>query len=252
MLLQSHGWEKSSGSQRTPSTVVASGVVRALHAEDVGMSARGMCKSMVGTCSWVDGAAMGSGSARLLTPSHVLPARRVRDDLGRAQLGPCRRRTPTRLGRRCAAAVRAYPPTPRTAWHAVSEAYPPTPRSSRGPFHDRLVPIERERDCPKICRSPLPASAQAEKRGPQPTLLCRAAYRGGTQHTDPHRSRTVATNHSDRGTVRDPHRATERAPSLHHSLSQNLARGGWVGARRRSGAHRWWRRRRGRPGGRTR
>ena len=33
-----------------------------------------------------------------------------------------------------------------------------------GPVHDQLVQ-RRESFCPKICESPLPASAQAEKRG---------------------------------------------------------------------------------------
>ena len=34
----------------------------------------------------------------------------------------------------------------------------------------------------------------------------RSAGQGETRHTDPHRSSTVATNQSDRGTGRDPHR----------------------------------------------
>ena len=43
------------------------------------------------------------------------------------------------------------------------------PASSHGPFHDQLVQ-RRECVCPEFCESPLLASAQAEKRGPQPTL----------------------------------------------------------------------------------
>ena len=101
--------------------------------------------------------------------------------------------------------------------------------SSHGPFHDQLVPIERESDCPKICESPLPASAQAEMRGPQPTLLCRAAYRGGTHtqtHTDLGRwqlTRAIA-EHAPRSSP------CEGVHSIAH-IHSLLSRGGRVGAR---------------------
>ena len=45
------------------------------------------------------------------------------------------------------------------------------PRSSHGSLHNRCCSQEERKSvCPKICGSPLPASAQAEKHGPQPTL----------------------------------------------------------------------------------
>ena len=81
---------------------------------------------------------------------------------------------------------------------------------------------------PKDLWKPAPGKRTGGEARASAHATHRAAYRGGTQHTDPHRSRTVATNQSDRGAVRNPHRAMERTPSLHHSLFSN-SRTRWVG-----------------------
>ena len=104
-----------------------------------------------------------------------------------------------------------------------------TVASSRGPFHAQLVPIERERDCPKICRSPLPASAQAEMRGPQPTqptVPPTGAGHNTQTHTDLGRWQlTIAI-------VEQSAILTERRSALHRFITLSLrishAEGGWV------------------------
>ena len=89
---------------------------------------------------------------------------------------------------------------------------------------------------PKDLWKPAPGKLTGEEARASALATRRAAYRGGTQtghntqtHTD--LVPTVATNQSDRGTGRDPHRARERT---RHSTRFHLSRSPdsrtrWVG-----------------------